>query len=88
NETTGMTGGQPSAGLGKIEQICKGIGVEEAHIRVLTPLKKYHEENVKAIKEELAYQGVSVVIPRRECIQTIGSKLKAKAALKAAEVKI
>jgi indolepyruvate ferredoxin oxidoreductase alpha subunit len=87
NETTGMTGGQPSAGLGKIEKICLGLGVEEEHIRVILPLKKNHEENVKVIKEELAYQGVSVVIPRRECIQTLGSKLKAKAAKKAAEAK-
>lgn len=77
NSTTGMTGGQDSAAFGKIEQICLGLGVEKEHIRVLTPLKKYHEENVKAIKEEIAYQGVSVIIPRRECIQTAARRAKA-----------
>ncbi len=68
NETTAMTGGQPSPGHGKIELICKGLGVEEEHIRVITPLRRRHEENVKIIKEELAYKGVSVIIPRRMCI--------------------
>ncbi|MCF8302692.1 MAG: indolepyruvate ferredoxin oxidoreductase [Bacteroidales bacterium] len=70
NATTAMTGGQHSSALGHLENICKGIGVEEDHIRVLNPLKKHHEENVKAMKEEIAYEGVSVIIPRRECIQT------------------
>ncbi|MFC2130289.1 thiamine pyrophosphate-dependent enzyme [Bacteroidota bacterium] len=68
NGTTAMTGGQPSPGHGRIEAICKGVGVEEEHIRVLNPLKRNHEENVKIIKEELAYNGVSVIIPRRICI--------------------
>ncbi len=68
NSTTGMTGGQPVAGHGRIEEICKAVGVEEEHIKVIMPLKKHHDENVKIIKEELAYEGVSVIIPRRICI--------------------
>jgi len=68
NSTTGMTGGQPVAGQGRIEEICKAVGVEEEHIKVITPLKKHHDENVKIIKEELIYEGVSVIIPRRICI--------------------
>ena len=44
NETTAMTGGQDSAGTGRIEAICAGIGVDPAHIRVVTPLKKNYEE--------------------------------------------
>jgi len=78
NGTTAMTGGQESPGLGKIEDICKGLGVEENHIRVVKPLKKYHEENVAIIKEELAYQGVSVIIPRRECIVAIDKRMREK----------
>ena len=74
NFTTGMTGGQDSAALGKLEDICKGIGVDPAHIRVFTPLKKNHDEMVKIIKEELAYNGISVVIPRRQCVQTVKNK--------------
>lgn len=78
NETTGMTGGQNSSAHGKIEAICKALGVEEEHIRVIKPLRKNHEENTKIFKEELAYQGVSVIIPRRECIQTLNRRMKEK----------
>ena len=79
NSTTGMTGGQKSAANGKIEAICQALGVEEAHIKVIKPLKKFHEENVKIIQEELNYAGVSVIIPRRECIQTLNKKMREKA---------
>ena len=79
NSTTGMTGGQDSHALGRIGNICKGLGVEEAHIRIITPLKQHHEENVRIIKEELAYQGVSVIVPTRECIQTLSRRMKAQA---------
>jgi indolepyruvate ferredoxin oxidoreductase, alpha subunit len=78
NSTTGMTGGQPSSALGKIEDICKGLGVEEDHIRVLKPLRKHHDENVQIMKEEVEYNGVSVVIPRRECIQTLNKRMRDK----------
>lgn len=74
NSTTGMTGGQDSAALGRILEICKGIGVDPEHIHVTTPLHKNHEENVALIKKELAYQGVSVIIPQRECIQTFARR--------------
>jgi indolepyruvate ferredoxin oxidoreductase, alpha subunit len=83
NSTTGMTGGQKSSATGKVEDICRGVGVEEEHIRVLKPLRKNHEENVKIILEELNYQGVSVIIPRRECIQTLNKRMRAKAKEKA-----
>ena len=56
NETTAMTGGQDSAGTGRLEAICAGIGVDP---------------------EEIEYKGVSVLIPRRECIQTLTRKKKA-----------
>ncbi len=78
NATTGMTGGQPSAALGKIEGICRGVGVENEHIRVIKPLPKRHEENTRVFREELAYEGVSVIIPRRECIQTLNKRMRQK----------
>lgn len=77
NETTAMTGGQDSAGTGRLEAICAGIGVDPAHIRVTTPLKKCFEEMKNIIREEIEYPGVSVIIPRRECIQTLTRKKKA-----------
>lgn len=76
NGTTAMTGGQDTAATGRLEQICEGMGVPADHIRVLTPLKKYHDEMVRVLKEEIAYHGVSVVIPRRECVQTVSRNKK------------
>lgn len=76
NGTTGMTGGQPSEAFGKIEDICLGLGVEKEHIHVLNPIKKYHDENVITIKKEFDYEGVSVIIPRRECIVTLNARLR------------
>ncbi|MDD3701318.1 MAG: thiamine pyrophosphate-dependent enzyme [Bacteroidales bacterium] len=79
NSTTGMTGGQTSSAFGKIEDICKGLGVEEEHLHIIRPLRRYHDENVEIIKKELEYQGVSVIIPRRECIQTLNRRMRQKA---------
>jgi len=70
NSTTGMTGGQKSHATNRLVQICKGLGVEEEHIIEINPLKKHHEENTQIIAEELKYEGVSVIISGRECIQT------------------
>jgi len=72
NGTTGMTGGQDSLGSGRLAQICEGIGVPKEHIRVIDPLPKKHDENVRVLREEiLEYDGLSVVIAERECIQTL-----------------
>ncbi len=76
NAVVGMTGGQPAAGEGKIDQICLGIGVEPEHLRVVVPLKKNHDEMVKVIDEELKYEGVSVVIARRECVTELAHRKK------------
>ncbi len=76
NATTAMTGGQKSSALGKIEDICLGIGVEKDHIHILNPSPKYHQENMDVISREIQYDGVSVIIPRRECIQTAARRLR------------
>jgi indolepyruvate ferredoxin oxidoreductase alpha subunit len=76
NLTTGMTGGQDYTAAGHLEDICSGLGVEKDHIRVFVPLKKNFEEMVRIYKEEIAYNGVSVIIPRRECVQTLKKKNK------------
>lgn len=85
NSTTGMTGGQNSAGTDRIVDICKGIGVDPAHIRTIIPLKKNHEANVEILREEISYKGVSVIIPQRECIQTASRRQRQLAAKKQAE---
>ena len=78
NLTTGMTGGQDSAGTGRLDAICLGLGVEPEHVRVVVPLPKHMEEIKQVLREEVAYNGTSVVIARRECIQTLKRHLKAK----------
>ncbi|MBQ2429220.1 MAG: indolepyruvate ferredoxin oxidoreductase subunit alpha [Alistipes sp.] len=80
NLTTAMTGGQDSAGTNKFEAICLGLGVEPEHVRVVVPLPKNMEEITRIIREEIEYNGVSVIIPRRECIQTLNRKLRQKRA--------
>ncbi|MBN2615914.1 MAG: indolepyruvate ferredoxin oxidoreductase [Bacteroidales bacterium] len=82
NATTGMTGGQDSAGFGKLENIILGLGVEQEHVRVINPLRRHHDDNVNVFKEELAFEGVSVIIARRECIQTLARRMKQKHAKK------
>ena len=76
NLTTAMTGGQDSAGTNKFEAICRGLGVAEEHLHVVTPLPKNMPEITRIIREEINYKGTSVIIPRRECIQTLQRHLK------------
>jgi len=45
-------------------------------VRVITPLPRQHEVNVAVIREELDYEGVSVIIARRECIETAKRRRK------------
>jgi indolepyruvate ferredoxin oxidoreductase alpha subunit len=80
NSTTGMTGGQKSQATGKIESICLGIGVSGDHLKLITPLRRNHEDNVKILKQEFEYRGVSVIIARRECIQTATRRKRSKSA--------
>jgi indolepyruvate ferredoxin oxidoreductase alpha subunit len=76
NLATAMTGGQETVGGERLEQIAVGMGVPTGHVRVITPLPRQHEKNVTVLKEELAYEGVSVIIARRECIETAKRKRK------------
>lgn len=79
NLTTAMTGGQDSAGLNKYEAICLGLGLDRSHLFVVEPLPKNLESIAATIKQEMDYRGLSVIIPRRECIQTLSRKAKQKA---------
>ena len=74
NLTTAMTGGQDSAGTNKFEAICLALGVEKEHVRVVVPVPKNMEQITRTIREEIEYEGVSVIIPRRECMQTLARK--------------
>ena len=76
NLTTAMTGGQDSAGTNKFEAICLGLGVEPEHLHVVVPIPKNMDEITQIIRNEIEYNGVSVIIPRRECLQTLNRKLR------------
>jgi indolepyruvate ferredoxin oxidoreductase alpha subunit len=80
NSTTGMTGGQKSQATGRIKQICEGIGVSTVHLKTIIPLRKNHEENIRIMKDEFEYKGVSVIIASRECIQTAAKRKRSEAA--------
>ena len=80
NLTTAMTGGQDSAGTNKFEAICRGLGLSDEHLKVVVPLPKNMPEITKVIRDEINYHGVSVIIPRRECMQTLKRHLKQKKA--------
>ncbi len=76
NLTTAMTGGQDSAGTSKFEAICVGLGVAPEHVKVVVPIPANMAEITRIIREEIEYNGVSVIIPRRECMQTLKRKKK------------
>ncbi|MGV6846636.1 MAG: thiamine pyrophosphate-dependent enzyme [Lutibacter sp.] len=69
NSAIAMTGAQDSSATGRLIAICKGIGVEEEHVKHITPLHKNLDENVALIKNEIEYKGVSVIISQRPCVQ-------------------
>jgi len=79
NSTVAMTGGQPTFLSGeKLEKVIEGMGVAKEHIRTILPLPKNHDENVLIMKQEIDYQGLSVVIAARECVQQARKKKRSK----------
>ena len=69
NSAIAMTGAQDSSASGRLVGICRGIGVEEDHLKVITPLHKNSADNVNIIRDEINYDGVSVIIAQRPCVQ-------------------
>ncbi|HWP68468.1 MAG TPA: thiamine pyrophosphate-dependent enzyme, partial [Rectinemataceae bacterium] len=70
NSTTGMTGAQPTIAPGaRLPVLLEGLGVERDHIRELEAHRKDHAANVAVMREELGYDGVSVIIMKRECLE-------------------
>ncbi len=79
NSIVAMTGCQqtilPSS---QLEPLVQGLGVEKEHIRVLATNPACVEENARILIEEAEYQGVSVVILVRECLEAFRIRNKAK----------
>lgn len=69
NLVTGMTGGQPTPAAGRLEEIVVGLGVPAEHVLLLDPVPSKLKENAEKLRRELEYDGPSVIIARRPCIQ-------------------
>jgi len=71
NGTVAMTGAQETLVTGEaLVRLVEGLGVDPAHIRVLNPLPRHRDENVRTIREEVEFEGLSVLIPQRSCVQS------------------
>ena len=68
--TVAASGGTGTSSVTLSSTADGSIGGDPAHIRTVVPLPKNREEMKAVIREEIAHRGVSVIIPRRECIQT------------------
>lgn len=69
NSIVAMTGGQPTMVTDQaMVQIVAGLGVPPEHIKVIKPLPRSLEENVRVVRQEIEYCGLSVIISRRECV--------------------
>jgi len=69
NSAIAMTGTQDSTAVGRLKNICLGIGVAPEHVKTMVPLKKNHKENVALLRNEIQYKGVSVIISERPCVR-------------------
>jgi indolepyruvate ferredoxin oxidoreductase alpha subunit len=70
NSTVAMTGTQRSMSTGStLDEIILGTGISEDHFRVIEPIPRNHERNVEVFREELEFDGPSVIIARRACIE-------------------
>jgi indolepyruvate ferredoxin oxidoreductase, alpha subunit len=78
NSTTAMTGAQPTIlPSERLRRIVAATGVPEEHIHVLNAHKNDHEKNVAIMKAELAYEGPSVIISARTCLEAAKKARKA-----------
>jgi len=72
NGTVGMTGAQRSMSTGAtLDEIVRGAGVDPEHLRVIEPTPRNHDANAQVFREELAYDGPSVIIARRACLEAL-----------------
>jgi indolepyruvate ferredoxin oxidoreductase alpha subunit len=78
NETTAMTGGQPTIlPSSRLEKLVLGVGVDPAHCHVVTAHHRFTSANRDLIRKEIEYPGLSVIIAVRECIETLKTKKRA-----------
>ncbi|NCP52635.1 MAG: indolepyruvate ferredoxin oxidoreductase [Flavobacteriales bacterium] len=69
NSAIAMTGAQESSAVGRLHNICLGIGVHPDHLKTMIPLRKNHDQNVELLRNELSHKGLSVIISERPCVR-------------------
>lgn len=70
NSIVAMTGFQESMmGGDRLVKLVEGLGADPEHIVTMIPLPKNHDENVAKMKKEIEYDGFSVIIAQRACVQ-------------------
>jgi indolepyruvate ferredoxin oxidoreductase, alpha subunit len=75
NETTAMTGGQPTIlSSSRLRPLVLGIGVNPDHCHVIVAHHRHAAENAAVIRRELEHPGLSVIVAVRECIETLKAK--------------
>jgi len=70
NSIVAMTGGQEVLITGdELVALVRGLGADHDHVRTIAPIRPNHEKNIRIIREELDYKGLSVIISARACVQ-------------------
>jgi indolepyruvate ferredoxin oxidoreductase alpha subunit len=70
NAIVAMTGGQPTTVSDEsVVNLLAGLGVNRKHIRVINPVPQKKAENLAIVREELAHEGLSVIVARRACVR-------------------
>jgi indolepyruvate ferredoxin oxidoreductase alpha subunit len=71
NGTVGMTGQQPTVlSSSRLEPLVRGLGVDPDHLKIVELHPKNEAETSALIRREIEYEGLSVIIGIRECIQS------------------
>lgn len=78
NGTVGMTGAQPTLVPAQtLESIVLAVGVDPDHLRVVEAHPRKTDEIAEVLRREIAHHGLSVVIARRECIESAKKRKRA-----------
>jgi indolepyruvate ferredoxin oxidoreductase alpha subunit len=71
NSTTAMTGGQPTIlATERVLETIRGMGVHPEHLHLVEAHPKRIPAMTELLRREIAHHGLSVVIARRECLET------------------
>jgi indolepyruvate ferredoxin oxidoreductase alpha subunit len=75
NSTVGMTGGQDTLLPSKaLKDLVLGLGVNPDHCHEIELHARKHDQTAGLIRRELDHRGLSVIIARRECLETAKRK--------------